>query len=606
MSDFDAKTFLKTLTTQPGVYQMYNIDNEILYVGKAKNLKNRVSSYFSQGSLHPKTHALVKRIHKIHITVAPSEAEALVLEHNLIKSQKPPFNILLRDDKSYPYIFISSQDEFPKLALHRGPKKKKGEYFGPFPSAGAVKESLNFLQKTFRVRQCEDSTYKNRSRPCLMYQINRCSGPCVNLVEPTQYEEDLHQTRLFLEGKSDILRNELSEKMQEASSALEFEHAAIFRDRLSALQHVQAEQSMEAGSGNMDVIACETKANMSCVHVIYVRSGRIIGSRSYFPNDKLENEACGILESFVGQKYLCARNNEIPVEIILSHRIGDELAMSEAIAQVRGTQVKVSSSVRTYKAKWLAMAHEAARQNLRQKINSRTTLRNRYAALQEILGIDEPPARLECFDISHSSGEQPVASCVVFDTEGARKSDYRLFNIKDITGGDDFAAMKQALHRRYSRLQKENKSLPDVLIVDGGKGQLTQAKTVLGELGVHDMILLGVAKGPTRKPGLELLHFIDGRELDLEGDHPALHLIQQIRDEAHRFAITGHTKARDKLRKKSTLENIPGVGAKRRKALLTHFGGIQGVNQASQSELAKVPGISKKVAEEVYTLIHSE
>lgn len=603
---FDHQSFLKSLTSQSGVYQMYDDTSAILYVGKAKNLKRRVASYFQKGELPLKTQALVKRIAKIEITVAPSEAEALVLEHNLIKSQKPPFNILLRDDKSYPYIFISADEAFPKLAFHRGAKKKKGQYFGPFPSGYAVRESLNFLQKTFRVRQCEEATYRNRSRPCLMYQINRCSGPCVGLVSDEAYAEDLTQTRLFLEGKSDQLKKFLAQKMEHASEYLKFEEAADFRDRLRALQHVQAQQGIEAGGGNLDVIACEVSAALSCVHVIYVRMGRIIGSRSFFPNSKLEQAAEEVLSTFLGQRYLSSDAQEIPPHIVLSHRIEDEASMAEAIGKERGTAVKMTSNVRTYKATWLAMAHEAARQNLKQKLNSKATLRHRYVALQEALDLDELPMRMECFDISHSSGEYTVASCVVFDQDGPRKSDYRRFNIEGITKGDDYAAMNQALTRRYSRLQKEEKTLPDILIVDGGKGQLTQAKTVLSELGIHDVLLLGVAKGPTRKAGLELLHLVDGTDIDLPGDHSALHLIQHIRDEAHRFAITGHKAGRDKQRRRSTLEDISGIGPKRRKALLTYFGGLQEVLKASPGELAKVPGISKKTAEEVYSVLHSE
>ena len=605
-SDFDHKSFLKSLTTQPGCYQMYDDNGKILYVGKAKNLKNRVSSYFNKTGLSIKTQALVKRIKKIEITVAPSEAEALVLEHNLIKAQKPPFNILLRDDKSYPYIFISDTETFPKLSFHRGAKKKKGQYFGPFPNAAAVRDSLNFLQKTFKVRQCEEATYRNRSRPCLLYQINRCSGPCVGLVSEDQYQEDLRESRLFLEGKSDQLKNHLSEKMQEAAEKMAYEQAAEFRDRLANLQAVQADQGMEAGSGNMDVIACARDSGVSCVHVIYVRVGRVIGSRSFFPGDKLDHSEADILTSFLGHLYLSNRSLEIPHEIVLSHAIDDSEVIAEAIASERGGRVKITSNVRTYKAKWLAMACEASRQNLKQKLTSKSTLRHRYQALQNTLELEEAPLRMECFDISHSSGEYTVASCVVFDQEGPRKSDYRRFNIEDIQAGDDYAAMNQALTRRYSRLQKEDKSLPDILIVDGGKGQLNQAKSVLGELGIHDMLLVGVAKGPTRKAGLEILHFVDGRELDLEGDNPALHLIQYIRDEAHRFAVSSHVQGRDKKRRRSTLEDIGGIGPKRRKALLTYFGGLPEVMKASQAELAKVPGISKNMAEEVYSVLHTE
>ncbi|WP_370978734.1 excinuclease ABC subunit UvrC [Agaribacterium sp. ZY112] len=603
---FDYQNFLKTLTVQPGVYQMYDTDASILYVGKAKNLKKRVSSYFQKKGLPPKTQALVKRIASIQITVAPSEAEALVLEHNLIKSQKPPFNILLRDDKSYPYIFISSGEAFPRLAYHRGAKKRKGQYFGPFPNASAVRESLNFLQKTFKVRQCEDATYRNRSRPCLMYQINRCSGPCVNMVDKEQYDDDLNETRLFLEGKNDQLKQLLSDKMHEAATHFEYEQAAEFRDRLSALQQIQAESSIEAGMGNMDVVACWRENAVSCVHVIYVRSGRIIGSRSYYPSDKLDCDEAEVMDSFLSHKYLSENSLDIPHELVLSHELDAPEALIEAIAKVRGANIKFSTTVRTYKAKWLAMALEAAKQNLRQKLSSQMTLSKRYQALVDALGLDEPPQRMECFDISHSSGESTTASCVVFDAQGPRKSDYRRFSIEGIQAGDDYAAMQQALTRRYSRLQKEDKQMPDILFIDGGKGQLSQARDVLAELGISSILLVGVAKGPSRKAGLEILHFIDGRELDLPGDHAGLHLVQHIRDEAHRFAVSSHVQARDKKRRRSRLEDISGVGASRRKALLVHFGGLSEVLKASQVELAKVPGISKKLAEEVYSALHSE
>ena len=606
LTEFDHKSFLKNLTKQPGCYQMYDSHGAILYVGKAKNLKNRLSSYFQRSGLPIKTQALVKRIHHIEITLAPSEAEALVLEHNLIKAQKPPFNILLRDDKSFPYIFVSDNEAYPKLSFHRGIKKKKGQYFGPYPNAAAVRDSLNFLQKTFKVRQCEEATYRNRSRPCLMYQINRCSGPCVGRVTEQSYQEDLRESILFLQGKSDQLKSLLTEKMHQASEQMAFEDAAEFRDRLANLQAVQADQNMEAGSGNMDVIACAVSSGLSCVHVIYVRAGRIIGSRSFFPGDKLEQDEPTVLAGFLGQKYLSNRQLDIPHEIVVSHPLEEGELLEKAIAAERGGNLKISESVRTYKAKWLAMACEAARQNLKQKLNSKTTLKKRYQALQNVLELDDMPERMECFDISHSSGEYTVASCVVFDPEGPRKSDYRRFNIENIQAGDDYAAMNQALTRRYSRLQKEEKSLPDILIVDGGKGQLGQAKEVLGELGVHDMLLVGVAKGPSRKAGLEVLHFVDGRELDLQGDDPALHLIQHIRDEAHRFAVSSHVHGRDKKRKRSTLEDIQGVGPKRRRALLNHFGGLAEVIKASQDELAKVPGISKKMAEEVYSVLHTE
>ncbi|MFT7561956.1 MAG: excinuclease ABC subunit C [Flavobacteriales bacterium] len=605
-SVFDSKTFLENLTKQPGVYQMYNSDGVILYVGKAKNLKNRVASYFRNTGLTPKTQALVKRIANIQVTITLSEAEALVLEHNLIKEQKPPYNISMRDDKSYPYIFASQGESYPKISLHRGAKRKKGQYFGPYPNASAVRESLSFLQKTFKVRQCEESTYKNRSRPCLLFQIDRCSAPCVEAISKEDYEEDLRQTTLFLSGKAEVLQNHITSRMQEASGELDFEKAAIYRDRLANLRKVQAQHSIESGENDSDVLACDMNSGLICVHVIYVRTGRIIGSRSYFPNDKLAEDSAAVLGAFIGQKYLRKHGMEIPPLIITSDKIDAEDSMSEAVSLQAERKVKISSNVRTYKAQWITMALQAARQNLLQRVHNRNTVADRWRQLQDEMGLEESPKRIECFDISHTSGERAVASCVVFDENGARKSDYRLFKIENIIAGDDYAAMRQALHRRYSRLQKESKTLPDILFVDGGKGQLTQAIDVMAELGIQEIEIVGIAKGPSRRAGLEQLISTDGQVRDLNADNPALHLIQQIRDEAHRFAVAGHTASRDKARRRSTLEDIPGVGAKRRRALLTYFGGMQEVKAAAQAEIEKVPGISKKMAEDVYMTLHSE
>jgi len=603
---FDHKTFLKNLTTKPGVYQMYDKQGDILYVGKAKHLKKRVASYFRNAGLSNKTRALVSRIATIEITVAPSEAEALVLEHNLIKAQKPPFNILLRDDKSFPYIFLSEGDTHPRLSLHRGAKKKKGRYFGPYPNVSAVRESLNFLQKIFGVRQCEDSVYRNRTRPCLLYQIDRCSGPCVNQISEADYSADVEQTVLFLDGKNNNLHTALVAGMEKASQALQFEQAAVYRDRITALRQTQAQQTMEAGHRNMDVIACEVAGGSTCIHMLFVRQGRVVGSKNYFPKNKLESAPAEILSAFMAHTYLGGSSMDVPPYVVLSHSVADGPALIEAISRHTERPIQISANVRTYRAKWLAMALQAAKLNLQSRLNSAQSLAKRYEALQEALAADEVPNRIECFDISHSSGESTVASCVVFDQNGAAKSDYRRFNITDITAGDDYAAMEQALNRRYARLQKEGKQLPDLLLIDGGKGQLGKARAVLEELGIQQIEIMGVAKGTTRKAGFETLVRPDGSELVLTSDSPALHLIQQIRDEAHRFAITGHKQRRDIKRRSSTLESIPGVGPKRRKELLQHFGGLQEVARANVDDLAKVPGISKKMAEEVYTALHSE
>lgn len=604
---FDSVRFLASTTQQPGIYQMFGSDGAILYVGKAKNLKARLSSYFRKTGLTPKTHALVSRIARVEVTVTASETEALILEQNLIKSNRPPYNILLRDDKSYPYIFISSGEDYPRISFHRGAKKKRGDYFGPFPNVGAVKESLNFLQKTFRIRQCEDSVYNNRTRPCLQYQIKRCTAPCVEFISPEDYKTDLHHTQLFLTGNSDKLLSELADQMDSAAQQLQFEKAAAYRDQITALRVVQSQQVIEEGNGDIDVIAAEMRAAAICVHILFIRQGRILGSRSFYPSSTLAETPAEILEEFIPQFYLASSGREIPREIIVSHPLEEAELISAALQQSAGRQVFINHQVRSHRSKWLQMAAMAALQNLIAHVNSKKNSLDRFVALQEALGLEETPQRLECFDISHSSGELTVASCVVFDTNGPLKSDYRRFNIEGITAGDDYAAMEQALTRRYTRLQNGEGKLPDILLIDGGKGQLGKAIEVLGELGVQGVQLIGVAKGTTRKAGFETLFDGEtGAEIVLPGDSPALHLIQHIRDESHRFAITGHKQRRDKKRKTSTLEGIPGIGATRRRELLRHFGGLQEVQNASIDDLARVNGISQKLAEEIYAFFHNE
>ncbi|QEY15508.1 excinuclease ABC subunit UvrC [Cellvibrio sp. KY-GH-1] len=604
---FDSSRFLANTTQQPGIYQMFGSDGAILYVGKAKNLKARLSSYFRKTGLTPKTQALVARIARVEVTVTASETEALILEQNLIKSNRPPYNILLRDDKSYPYIFISSGEDYPRISFHRGAKKKRGDYFGPFPNVGAVKESLNFLQKTFRVRQCEDSVFNNRTRPCLQYQIKRCSAPCVEFISPDDYKTDLHHTQLFLTGNSDKLLSELADQMDSAAQQLQFEKAAAYRDQITALRTVQSQQVIEEGNGDIDVIAAEMRAAAICVHVLFIRQGRILGSRSFYPSSTLAETPAEILAEFIPQFYLASSGREIPREIIVSQSLDEVELINEALQQAVGRQVFINHQVRSHRAKWLQMAATAALQNLIAHVNSKKNSLDRFVALQEALGLDETPQRLECFDISHSSGELTVASCVVFDTNGPLKSDYRRFNIEGITGGDDYAAMEQALTRRYTRIQNGEGKLPDILLIDGGKGQLGKAIEVLGELGVQGVQLVGVAKGTTRKAGFEtLFDGGTGAEIVLPGDSPALHLIQHIRDESHRFAITGHKQRRDKKRKTSTLEGIPGIGATRRRELLRHFGGLHEVQKASVDDLVRVNGISQKLAEEIHAFFHNE
>jgi len=619
LTEFDAKPLLKSLTKEPGIYQMYDGQGKTLYVGKAKNLKNRVSSYFRKSGLAPKTASLVSKIQNVQVTVTQSEMEALILEQNLIKAQRPPYNILLRDDKSYPYIFLSdgispktseigevAGTQFPRISMHRGAKKRKGQYFGPYPGVGAVRESLNFLQKTFRVRQCEDSVFRNRSRPCLQYQINRCTGPCVGLVSPENYQNDVRHTEMFLNGRSDELMQELANAMEKSAAALDYEHAALVRDQIGSLRSIQSQQVAEAGSGELDVMAVARSGDSLCVHVLYLRQGRILGSRSYYYQEKLPHSDGGFLAAFLPQFYLSSRTREIPPSILLSHPIDDKELLTEALKARREKNVSLVHLVRGQRQQWLDLAMRAAQENLQSHSQSQQSILKRYETLQECLDLEELPKRMECFDISHTSGELTVASCVVFDQHGPVSSDYRRFNIDGITPGDDYAAMEQAITRRYVRVQKGEGVLPDILLIDGGKGQLNIAKAVMEELGINDVRLLGVAKGSTRKAGFETIFLDDiGNVKVIDSTSPALHLIQSIRDEAHRFAITGHKHRRDKKRRTSTLEEIPGVGAKRRRELLRHFGGLQEVRKASIVELAKVNGISKKIAEDIYSALHN-
>jgi len=604
---FDSSGFLAACSSRPGVYRMFDAEARLLYVGKANNLKKRLTSYFRKSGLAPKTAALVARIAQIETTITANETEALLLEQTLIKEWRPPYNILLRDDKSYPYVFLSSADEYPRLGIHRGAKKQKGRYFGPYPSGLAIRESLNLLQKTFQVRQCEDSYFKNRTRPCLQYQIKRCKGPCVGLVSPEEYAEDVRRSVLFLEGRSNVLSDELSAAMEKAAAALDFEHAAELRDQIALLRRVQDQQSMEGGTGDVDVVAAMVSPGGACVHLITVRGGRVLGSKNFFPQVAIEEEAAGVLAAFLAQYYLGASERDLPSELIVNCEHEDFPALAAAIAEVRDRELTISYRVRGTRARWQQLAVTNAEQALAARLANRQHVAARLEALGEALGMDEPPQRLECFDISHSSGEATVASCVVFGPEGPLKSDYRRFNIEGVTAGDDYAAMHQALTRRFRRLKDGEGKMPDILLVDGGKGQLNMAREVLQELAVVDLVLLGVAKGVTRKPGLETLYLNDAEhEFTLPGDSPALHLIQQIRDEAHRFAITGHRARRGKARRTSSLEEVAGVGPKRRRDLLKHFGGLQELARASAEEIAKAPGISKKLAESIYAALHSE
>ena len=603
---FDSSAFLSTCSGRPGVYRMFDLDAKLLYVGKAKNLKKRLASYFRQTGLAPKTSALVARIAQIETTITANETEALLLEQTLIKEWRPPYNILLRDDKSYPYVFLSDGD-FPRLSIHRGAKKAKGRYFGPYPSAGAIRESLNLLQKTFLVRQCEDSFYKNRTRPCLQYQIKRCKAPCVGLVEPGEYADDVRHSVMFLEGRSNALTDELSTGMQAAAEALKFERAAALRDQISLLRRVQDQQSMEGGTGEVDVVAAMVNPGGACVHLISVRGGRVLGSKNFFPQVAIEEDVSSVLQAFLEQYYLSSQERDLPSELIVNAQHEDFATLIDAIEALRGKTLSISYRVRGTRARWQQLAVTNAEQSLMARLANRQHVAARFDALAQALDLDEVPQRLECFDISHSSGEATVASCVVFGPEGPIKSDYRRYNIEGVTPGDDYAAMHQALTRRFSKIKEGEGKLPDILLVDGGKGQLAMARAVLEELAVPELILLGVAKGTTRKPGLETLFLNDAvHEFTLPGTSPALHLIQQIRDESHRFAITGHRARRGKTRRTSTLEDVAGVGPKRRRELLNHFGGLQELSRASIEEIGKAPGISKKLAELIYAALHSE
>ncbi|NKB31793.1 MAG: excinuclease ABC subunit UvrC [Pseudomonadales bacterium] len=606
---FDPKNYLASLTRRPGVYRMIGADGDVLYVGKARNLKNRVGSYFRASGLASRTMAMVEKIASIEVTVTNSDTEALLLEQSLIKEQRPVYNIQLRDDKSYPYILLTESDTYPRLAFYRGSRKRSGRFFGPYPSAHATRETLQVLQKVFRVRQCEDSYFKNRSRPCLQYQIKRCTAPCVDLIKPEDYAQDVHYSTLFLQGKSQLLTKELTKNMKLAAESEAFEKAALIRDQIIDLRRIQEEQYVANQGNDADVLAAELQQPYVCVHAIYVRGGRIIGSKGYYPRFKLAESPADVLGAFISQNYLGDdKAANIPLEIIVPTTLEDGESLQEALSYVAGRKIKLSQRVRGHRAKWVQLAHTNAAQSLQAHISDKQNIQKRFKQLQDAIKLDSQPARIECFDISHTAGEGTVASCVVFDENGAVKADYRRFNIKDVTPGDDYGAMEQVLDRRFTRLSKGEGKIPDILLIDGGKGQLTQAKGVLEKFSLPEICLLGIAKGISRRAGQETLYLdteAGYREIAMPTESPALHLLQQIRDEAHRFAITGHRQRRAKARKQSTLESIPGLGPKRRRELLKHFGGQQEIRKASEGEIAKVSGISKKLAENIYAYLHN-
>ena len=586
---------LANMTQLPGVYRMLGKDGELLYVGKAKNLKNRVSSYFVKTIEHPKTQALVARIYDIETLVVRSETEALLLEQNLIKLHRPPYNIMLRDDKSYVYIFVSADQPYPRIASGRGKGKHQiGKFFGPYPSAYNARDTLVVLQKLFNVRQCENSYFAQRQRPCLQYQIKRCSAPCVGLISPEEYKEDVNNSIRFLQGDSKDLNQQLIAKMEAAAEALEFEKAVFYRDRMALLREVQAQQAIYKVKGEADIIAIAYQAGVTCVQIMHVRNGKMLGGKSYFP-DMLGDDLGQMLADFIANFYFQVAD-EIPAELIVNVEVADCKELEQALQQHFGKRIHIKHKVRETRAEWQELAQMNVQHAIKGKLANHFELNERFHQLEQVVG--RPIDRIECFDISHTMGEDTVASCVVFDSGGIRKRDYRQFSIQDIQAGDDYAAMRQALTRRYKKAM-----LPDLLLIDGGKGQLNMAMEVMQELGL-DAFMIGVSKGEGRKPGLETLHFTDGSKIQLPEDHKALHLIQQVRDEAHRFAITKHRAKRDKKRGTSILEVIPGLGPKRRRDLLTHFGGIQGVLKASEKELTLVPGLGEVMARTIYKVLH--
>lgn len=602
---FDPQDFLKTVPHKPGVYRMLGHDAQILYVGKAKDLKNRLSSYFRGTLANSRIYAMVKQVCSVEITITHTEAEALLLESNLIKQHSPHYNIRLKDGKGYPYIYISTQQEFPRIQFYRGSRKEAGQYFGPYPSSGAVSQTLHLMKKLFKARQCEDSYFANRSRPCLEYQIKRCSAPCVDLISKEEYAQRIRHAIQFLQGRTAEVIDELVQRMEAAAMALQFEKAAEYRDLIESLRHISQQQYVSGRSGNVDVVAIHAESGVASVQVFTVRNGNHLGNRNFFPNlPDSDIAAAEILSSFLAQYYL---NHDVPSEILVGLIPADVDVLADMLTLKQGRKVVIRQPQRGERGKWVDMAQRNAEQAWQMQLASKAGMQQRLAALQEALGLETVPARMECFDISHTMGEATVASCVVFDMNGSLKAEYRRYNIEAIQAGDDYAAMHQALTRRFRRATVEDGKLPDILFIDGGKGQVAQALDVLMTLQISGVEVIGVAKGEGRKPGLETLILEQGSErLALPEHSKALHLIQQIRDEAHRFAITGHRARRQKARTQSPLEQITGLGPKRRQVLLKQFGGLRAIERASAEELAKVSGISAELARKIYDFFNGE
>ncbi len=601
-AEFDHKSYCRRLTRSPGVYRMFDAEDTVLYVGKASNLQNRVRSYFSNRSLGPRIQTMVAQIQRIEVTVTRTESEALLLESQLIKSLKPRYNVVFRDNKSYPYIHLTSHQEFPRIGFYRGACNTEGEFFGPYPSAHAVRDSINQLQKVFRLRNCSDSIFRHRTRPCLQHQINRCSAPCVELISEQDYRRDVDLTRLFLGGQAESVIQSLAEEMEQASEKLEFEQAAITRDRIVNLRRITAQHHISSAKGDMDIIAAECSDNAVSVQLMMLRQGRSLGDRSFFPRQGGKADPDEVLSAFLMHYY---GRTTAPAEIIISHPVSDRETMEQVFTEQAGRRVRILYRPRGDKARWLKIVRQNAKLSLQQRLSGKRQHRERMDSLVEILGLDGVPERMECFDISHTQGESTVASCVVFDDNGPVPAEYRRFNITGITPGDDYAAMRQVLERRFRNAHEAESKIPDILFIDGGKGQLAQAIDVVSEYQIENMLMVGVAKGEGRKPGLETL-FIGTSMQRVETDASAngFQVIQWIRDESHRFAITGHRRQRGKARNRSALEDIPGIGPKRRKALLTRFGGIRGLQDAGVEELAGIDGISASLARKIYDMLH--
>lgn len=600
-TSFDIPSFLKSLPPRPGVYRMYDRGGNLLYVGKARILKNRVSSYFRGRAHATRTLVMLEQVARIEITVTSSETEALLLEHNLIKNHRPRYNVLLKDDKSFPYIHVSGHD-YPRISFYRGTRKLPGRFFGPYPNSVATRETLLLLQKLFRLRPCEDSVFSNRTRACLQYQIERCSGPCVGHISPERYAEDVADAIKVLEGRNNEVISDLGRRMDLAAERLAYEEAARLRDQIGMLKQIQASQSMTRISGSdIDAVGCAGRDGEWCVSVVFVRGGRNLGTQNFFPKGGLEGEG-EVLEAFLVQYYLA---REAPAEILLSRKLPEADLLETALREKHGGSVVIRSNVRGTRARWLEMAHSNALLGLQMRAASRATIQDQLAAVGQELELGQTPQRLECFDVSHSMGESAVASCVVLGPEGPIKADYRRFNLRGLTPGDDYGGLRQAVERRFARILKGEAPVPDLLLIDGGPGQLNAALDALAAVGAGDVRVVSVAKGADRKVGQERL-FFPGQEvpLILASDSPALRLIQRIRDEAHRFAITGHRQSRDRARRESLLEEIPGLGPKRRRELLKAFGGLQGVRQASVEDLSKVHGISRQLAEQIFERVN--